>query len=143
MSDQLDGQVAAQHQPAVETGQGHRAYCGDAIDRQADMHGPIGPLFAVFARAVDRIDNPHAGFIQALFGVLAFFRQQPVLGMSGAQGMDKELVGDLIACLSERLAFEHSAGAHLQQDASGTLGEVGGQLGVGHFGRPHRGAASL
>jgi hypothetical protein len=54
-----DGLVAAQDQ--TRTGKGHRAQRCHAIDGQTDVHRPVGAGFTVFARAVDRIDNPHAG----------------------------------------------------------------------------------
>jgi hypothetical protein len=44
------------------------------------MHRPVGTLFAIFARAIDRIDDPDAGLRQTLRRVLALFGEQAVVG---------------------------------------------------------------
>ena len=42
------------------------------------MHGPVGAFLAIFARAIDRVDDPDALFRQAFVGVLAFLAEQAV-----------------------------------------------------------------
>src|SRR6185312_10005024 len=100
------GAIGAQDEAARRTvyrepGQGDRADLGHAVDRQAHMNRPVGAFLAIFARTVDRVDDPTAGLAEALLGVLAFFGQQAVVRPRDAQGVDEELVGDLIASLAE------------------------------------------
>jgi hypothetical protein len=42
------------------------------------MHGPVGAFLAIFARAIHRIDDPHAALRQPFVGVLAFLAEQAV-----------------------------------------------------------------
>ena len=43
------------------------------------MHRLVAPCLAVFARAVERVDDPHAAFGEPHFGVLAFLGQKAVV----------------------------------------------------------------
>ena len=126
--------VAAQHD--IEAGQGDRADLGPAIDRQRDMHRPVSAGLAIFAGAVDRIDDPHPALGQTLGIVLFLFGQEPVFRALFAQGVDQELVGRGVAGLAQRLEAEHPGFAHRQQETARHCGEMGGKFGVGH-GRAH------
>ena len=70
--------VGAEHQ--IHSGQRHRADGRDAVDGEPNMHRPVGALLAVFARAVDRIDDPHARLVQSLGIVLLLFVEKAVVG---------------------------------------------------------------
>src|SRR3546814_12015256 len=58
----------------IETRQRHRADGGLSIDRERDMDGPVGAGLAIFARAVERINDPPPlgvkprGIVLFLFG---------------------------------------------------------------------------
>ena len=99
------------------------------------MHRPVGPRLAIFARAVDRVDDPDTFFRQALVGVLAFLAQQSVFWALLAQRMDEELVGGLVARFAQCLAAEHGAVADFDQNSARHVGEMGGKFGVGHKSR--------
>ena len=95
------------------------------------MHRPVGPPFAVLARAIDRIDDPHALLAEPFGGILAFLGEQAVIGPGMAQRMDQELVGGLVPRLAQRLGVEHVRPAHFAQDAACGIGQVGGKFGIG------------
>src|SRR3546814_19431043 len=56
----------------------------DAVDRERDMDGPIVATLAIFARAVERVDDPDAALTAAGRVVLFFFGQQRIDGARGA-----------------------------------------------------------
>jgi len=96
------------------------------------MHRPIGALLAIFARAIDRIDNPNALLLEPSGAVLLFLGQQAIIRPSRAQGMAQELIGGRIARFAQCLTFKHTRIAHIAQDAPGDSGEMGCKFGVGH-----------
>src|SRR3546814_18763954 len=88
-----------------QTGQGYCTDRRDSVDRQRDVNGPVRARLALFARAIDGVDDPDARFAEPLLRVLAFLGQQAVIGPLPRDGMDKQLVRGLIASLAPRLAF--------------------------------------
>ncbi|KAK0348840.1 hypothetical protein LTR94_035521, partial [Friedmanniomyces endolithicus] len=64
--------------------QGHRTDGRHAVDGKTDMDGPVGAFLAIFAGAVDRVDDPHPA-VGHLLG------EQTILGPLLPQRMDKEL----------------------------------------------------
>ena len=94
------------------------------------MHRPIGPCLAIFAGAVDRVYDPHTLFRKAFFGILAFFRQQAIVGAKVPDCVAQELVGGFVSCLAQRLALDQSRSADVQQDAAGSLGQACSELGI-------------
>ena len=94
------------------------------------MHRPVGARFAIFARPVDRIDDPYPALVQPRRIVLFLFGKQAIVWPGFPQGVDKELVGGLVTRLAQRLGAEHAAVAYLQKDATGDLRKVSGEFRV-------------
>src|SRR3546814_3624354 len=115
--------------------------CADrrhTIDRQADMHRPVAaPTVAfglgIFARAVDRIDDPHTRFAQPRRIVLFLCGEQAIVGAKLTQRIDQKAVGFLVAGLAQRLSFELAAGAHFEQDTPRLLRQMCRQSRVVHY----------
>ena len=61
------------------------------------MHRPIGPALAEFARAVERIDDPHAAARQPDWVICGFLRKHRVLGPLGAQPFEDQRIGLAVA----------------------------------------------
>src|SRR3954454_353159 len=67
------------------------------------MDSPIGAVgFAVFTRAVKRVDDPDATGGQPDRVVAAFFRQDCVIGACVGKSGDKELVGAAVSVGAQR-----------------------------------------
>ena len=98
------------------------------------MDRPVRPRLAIFAGAVDRIDDPHPRHRKA--GPVAFhlFGQEPVRRALFAQGVNEELVGGGIACRAERLGLEHRALAHGDEQTPRHFGKMRGERGIGQLG---------
>jgi hypothetical protein len=126
------GLVGSQHRAAIQPRQCHRPQSGRAINGHADMHRPIRPRLAIFARAIDGIDNPDAALAQPCLIVLFLFGQQAVIGPGFTQGVTQELVGGLIARLAQRLGAEQTGRSNLDQYAPGHLRQMRGQIAVAH-----------
>jgi hypothetical protein len=124
--------IGAQDKSTVQPRQSDRADRRHAIDREGDMDGPVSPRLTIFARAIDRIDDPDPALGQALLGVLGLFGQQGIVGPRLANGMAEELVCGLIARLAQRLGAEDARGADIQQQLARCLRQMGRQFGVGH-----------
>ena len=79
-------------------GAGRRARCpgagsatarrvGHAVDDERDVHGPVGAAgLAALARAVERVDDPHALALEADGIVLRLLREDRVVGSALARG---------------------------------------------------------
>ncbi len=126
------GRVRTKHHAAVEARQCDCTECGDTAHREPDVHGPVGTRLAIFAGAVDRVDDPHALHAQAAGIVFLFLGQQPVVGPRGEQRVDEEAVGGRVARLAQFLALVAPARPHFEQDAARFGGEFGGEVGVAH-----------
>ena len=98
------------------------------------MHRPVGPRLAIFARAIDRIDDPDTRLGEPVVIVLFFLRQQPILAPHFAQRVAQKLVGGLVARLAQCLGTEHPGLADLDQDAPSHFCQMGGQRRVAHPG---------
>src|SRR3546814_2772368 len=72
-------------------------------------------------------DLPDRAFGQARLIVLLLLRQQAVFGPRFPQGAAEELVGGLVARLAQRGGAEQAAFPHIDQYASGHLGQMRGQ----------------
>ena len=68
-----------------------------AVDRKCDVHGPVIAGAGVFAGAVQRIDHPHPGLVQAGRVVLRLLGQDGVIGAVQAQHTRDPGLGDLIS----------------------------------------------
>ena len=91
--------IGAQHQ--IECRQ---SYCADrchAINRQCDMDSPVTAPLAIFAGAVDRIDDPHPGMGEPFRVVLFFLRQQAIAGPGRTDGFDQKAVGRFVPGLAQ------------------------------------------
>ena len=124
--------IRPQHDAALIPRQCHRTDHRRAVDRQPDMHRPVGPRLAIFARAIDRIDDPDTRLGEPVVIVLLFFGQQTILAPHFAQRVAQKLVGGLVARLAQRLCTEHPGFTHLDQYAPGHLRQMGGQCRVAH-----------
>ncbi len=108
--------------------------CADrrlAAHRQRDVYGPVVASLTIFARAVERIDDPDALPIESRPVALAFFGEQSVVGPCLRQRLDQIMVGDPVAFRAHRLAREPAIGAHLHQDATGFLRQFRRQSSIG------------
>ena len=94
------------------------------------MHRPVAAAFGIFARPVERIDDPHAGLFQPHRIVDAFFGEHAVVGALRLERFEDEGIGDEIARLAERLAGDQPAVAQIEQQAARGLGDLRGELGV-------------
>ena len=97
------------------------------------MDRPVVPPLAIFAGAVERIDDPHppmaepAAVVEALLGEHGVGR--PPLGEAGKE----EGVGDLVGDRAQCRALQQGAPPLLEQQSPRFLGEMRGQLLVGQF----------
>ena len=119
-------------QDKAGTGQGNRADGCDTINGQPNMHRPVGARLAIFAGAVDRVDDPDAGFGEPRIVVLFLFGEEPVVGPLFADGVAQELVGRRVTCGPQRLQAEHIGRPHLDQQSPGDFGQMGGQFRIRH-----------
>ncbi len=98
------------------------------------MDRPIAALLAIFARAIDRVDDPHPLLAEALLGIGRFFGQQSVIGPVLRNRVAQEAVGRLVTCLAQRLAFEQARGADGEQNPPGVMRQLCGEFGIVHRG---------
>src|SRR5699024_8219479 len=56
-----------------------------AVDRESDVHGPVVAGARVFAGAVQRVDHPHPGLVQAGGVVFCLLGEDGVVGAVQAQ----------------------------------------------------------
>jgi hypothetical protein len=91
---------------------------GHAIDRKRDMHRPVSAFLAIFARAIDRIDNPDALLDRRSSVVLFLSDSSPSSGRCSRRAWNEELVGGRIACLAQRLAASTQATGPLARTSS-------------------------
>src|SRR3546814_19639192 len=82
------------------------------------MHRPIVPALAIFARAVERIDDPYARLAAAHPIVLFLLGKQRVVGPRGANLVAQHGVRLLVASLPQRLAFATAPRASVAQHAT-------------------------
>jgi phosphatidylglycerophosphate synthase len=129
--------VGPQHDAAMEAWQGHCAKHRRAIQRQRYVHRPIGATFAVFAGAIDRIDDPHPALRAAPGIVLFLFGKQAIMGSRGADRIAQQAVGGSIARIAQRLAGQARSCAHLKRQLPGFFGKIGREFGIGHNGKVH------
>lgn len=94
------------------------------------MHRPVGAFLTIFAGAVDGVDDPHAVFAEAQRRVLAFLREDAVIGALLGQRFHQEGVGRRIARLAQSLALNEAAIARGEQDTTGGSGKLRGQFGI-------------
>ena len=96
------------------------------------MHGPVGATLTIFARAVDRIDDPDARLGEPGVIVLFLFGEEAVVGPLFADGVAQELVGRRVTCGSQRLQAEHIGRPHLNEQSPRDFGQMGGQFRIRH-----------
>ena len=70
------------------------------------MDRPVAALFAEFAGAVERIDDPDPILAQPLAGVRPLLGQDAVLRAGDCEGLKNEVIGDAITDLAQRLVTE-------------------------------------
>src|SRR3546814_7994051 len=70
---------------------------GVAVDAEGNMNRPVRAPFAIFARAIERVDDPDPLMGQALRGVDALFGQDAVVGTLGPEGVENIVIGYLVA----------------------------------------------
>src|SRR3569623_205308 len=102
------------------------------------MHRPVVAPLAIFARAVDRIDDPRPRLEEPRSVALAFFGQQAVIGALAADRVAQQVVGRRVAGLAEFLRVPVARRAHLEQQLARRLGDMRGEIGVGHAASPSR-----
>ena len=122
--------IAAQNQ--VLRRQPDCAQAGDAIGGEADMDGPVGAPFAIFAGAIHRIDDPHARFGQAGGRVLRFFGQHAVVRAMRRQFGHQPGIGSGIALPAQLFAGKAAAVAQIDQQPASAFGQMDGQLDIVH-----------
>ena len=107
------------------------------VHREGDVYRPVGATFGIFARSVDRIDDPDPRFSEAGGIVLLLFGEQPVIWPCGADCIAQEAVGIAIACLAQRLASEPLLLAHPCQQSPRFQSEFCGQRSIVKGGEIH------
>src|SRR3546814_1899770 len=78
------------------------------------MHRPVAAPLAIFAGAVERIDDPHARLVEAGDIIAFLLGEQPVAGARGAAFPAQHRIGGLVARLPERLARSEEHTSELQ-----------------------------
>ena len=127
---QRGGLVCAQDKAG--TGQGNRTDGCDTIDGEPHMHGPVGAGLSIFARAVDRIDDPDARLGEPGVIVLFLFGEEAVVRPLFADGVAQELVGRRVTCGPQSLQAEHIGRPHFDQKSPSDFGQMGGQFRIRH-----------
>src|SRR3546814_14639193 len=94
------------------------------------MNRPVRAPFAIFARAIERVDDPDPLMGHALRGVDALFGKDAVVGTLGPEGVEHIVIGYLVAGDSERAAVPEaripvrhmaSAGRHCTPEGKARL----------------------
>src|SRR3546814_14142822 len=96
------------------------------------MNLPVRAPFAIFARAIERVDDPDPLMGQALRGVDALFGQDAVVGTLGPEGVENIVTGYLVAGDTERAPVQQARLPDRQQDFAGRSCQLGGELRIGH-----------
>src|SRR3546814_6690885 len=91
------------------------------------MDVPIVATLAIFARAVERVDDPDAALTAAGRVVLFFFGQQRIDGARGADFAAEHRIGGFVARLDEPFANE-AARAPVEQDRTRCVRKAFGEL---------------
>ena len=100
----------------------------DAIDDQGDVNRPVAATLGIFARPVDRIDDPHPRLPQPRAVARHFLREQAIVGPLATQRLDEESVRDPIAGVAQRRFRVTAALAQGDQPAPGLHGEPRGKI---------------
>jgi hypothetical protein len=82
------------------------------------MHCPVIAAFAIFAGAVERIDNPHPAAAEPFAGIEAFLGQHGVIGPCRHQSVEDQPVGALVAQFAERARGQPAAGPQIDQQVA-------------------------
>jgi hypothetical protein len=122
--------ITAENQTGIRQGNGPDT--GLSINGKGNMHRPISAFLAIFSRAIDRINNPDAGFGEARWIILFLFGQQAILGPLLSQGMDQKGVGRGITCFAQRFKAQQPRGANGAQQLACRFGKMGGKVCIGH-----------
>ena len=96
------------------------------------MHRPVGPPFPIFARPVERIDDPAAAIGEPLAVVRAFLGEDRIARPPLRESGQDEGVRDLVRDMAERRAGEHGSVALFQQQPPRFLRQMGRQILVRH-----------
>ncbi|MCY1175972.1 hypothetical protein D9M73_162320 [compost metagenome] len=112
-------------------GERNRARHGHAIDREANMHRPIRAPLAKFARAVERIDDPHAPRAAPCGVILRFFRKDEIVGTRAMEQVQDQRIGLGVPAIAKLVIGTRTGLAKLDQQRAGGKRDVAGELGVG------------
>lgn len=95
------------------------------------MHGPVLAQLAVLARAVERIDDPHALLREALAAIDRLLGEDPVGGVAPAHEPLDVAVRGLVADVGEHRIAPTARRAQREHARSGRARRVDGELDVG------------
>src|SRR3954471_18930267 len=102
------------------------------------MHSPVGPTrLAELPRAVERIDDPHAIGSDPRPILHAFLGEDLVVRSQFSQCLDDEPVRRPVALVAQRPPVVRGfsdTGSQLEQQFSGSCGDIGGHFVVGEHG---------
>jgi hypothetical protein len=112
--------------------QRHGAQHRLAIHGQADMDRPVAAPLAIFARAVERIDDPHARLGKARGRIGGFLAQHAIVRPVRRHFGHQESIGQGIALRPQCLAFMRAGRAQVHQDAPGACGQMPRQFQIVH-----------
>ncbi len=96
------------------------------------MHRPVLSPLGIFARPVERIDDPAPAVRQPFSVVRTLLREHRIAGPPLRQAGQDESVGDLIRDMAKRRARKARSVALFQQQPSRFLRQMGRQILVGH-----------
>ena len=108
-------------------GQRDRRDAGYAVERERDVHGPVGAPLAPFACAVERVDDPDSFLLESGGGVLRLFRQHGVVRACAGQPGEDQVVAEPITLVLGRLAR-----LELEQEVARLACDVGRELVIVH-----------
>ena len=120
--------------------QGDSAQVTSSLDSQRHMDGPIVAQLAVLARAIERVDDPHALLAQARGCVGRLLRKDAVVRSSAAHQTLQVAICGLVANVGQHVAAPAARPAQGQGSAAGFLCGFDGKdevrvQGLGQFSR--------
>src|SRR3546814_3615712 len=95
------------------------------------MNRPVRAPFAIFARAIERVDDPDPLMGQALRGDDDLFGQDAVVGTLGPEGVENIVIGYLVVGDTELAPVQEARLPDRQQDFPGRSCQPGGELRIG------------
>src|SRR3546814_2115535 len=96
------------------------------------MDGPVGAGLAIFARAVERINDPHPLGVKPRGIVLFLFGKHGVVRTVRPQRLHDEGVGGAVAGPAQRLALKQAGTLEGEEQIARHMGDMGGERSEEH-----------